>query len=74
MQADLFFVIGLVVAVLAIPSIIGAFSDSRPPRAGAIMVMIGGGLIALAIWQKPSGYALGDIPDAFTRVIGHYLR
>lgn len=73
MQADLFFVIGLVVLVLAIPAIIGAFSESRPPRAGAILVMIGSGLIALAIWQRPSGYALGDIPEVFARVIGRLL-
>lgn len=73
MQADLFFVIGIVVLVLAVPAIVGAFSDSRPPRAGAIMVMIGAGLIALAIWQRPTGYALGDIPEVFTRVVGRLL-
>jgi len=74
MDADLFFAIGIVVVVLAIPAIVSAFSDSRPPRAGAIMIMIGGGLIALAVWQKPGGYALGDLPDIFTRVIGRWLR
>lgn len=74
MMNDLFLVLGLVVATLAIPSVISAFSESRTPRAAAILVMIGGGLIALAVTQQPGGYSFGDIPDVFTRVIAHYLR
>ena len=74
MNADLFFVIGLVFVVLAIPAIVGAFSDSRPPRVGAILIMLGSGLIALAVWQRPTGYSLGEIPEIFTRVIGRYWR
>lgn len=74
MQNDLFLVIGIILAALALPSIVGAFSESRAPRAAAIMLMIGGGLIAVAVTQQPGGYAFADIPDAFVRVIGHYLR
>ncbi len=73
MNADLFLVIGLIVAGLSIPSIIGAMVDSRIPRAAAIMVMIGSGMIAIAIMQRPSGYRIQEIPQAFTRVIGKYL-
>lgn len=73
MDTDLFFVIGIIVAGFAIPAIIGAFSEGRPPRAAAIMVMIGGGLIALAIYQRPNTYTVAGIPDAFVRVVGKYI-
>ncbi len=73
MDNDLFLVFGLIVFGLAIPSIIGALVDSRVPRVAAIMVMIGSGMIAIAIMGKPSGYSLEDVPKAFTRVIGKYL-
>ncbi|WP_417249709.1 hypothetical protein [Celeribacter sp.] len=73
MDTDLFLVLGVGIAVLALPAIIGAFSESRPPRAAAIMVMIGGGLIVLAVSQHPGGYSLREVPDALTRVIGRYF-
>ncbi len=73
MNSDLFLVIGLMVVGLAIPAIVGAIVDNRVPRGAAIMVMIGSGMIAIAILQKPSGYSFKEIPQAFTRVIGKYL-
>lgn len=73
MDNDLFLVFGLIITGLAIPSIIGALVDSRVPRIAAIMIMIGTGMIAVAIMGKPSGYKFGDVPKAFTRVIGKYL-
>ena len=73
-DTDLFFVIGLVVLVLSFPVIVGAFSEGRSPRSAAIMVMIGGGLVALAVYQKPNTYTLDTIPDAFVRVVGHYVK
>ena len=73
MNNDLFLVLGIIIAGLAIPAIIGALVDSRVPRAAAIMVMIGTGMIAIAIMGKPSGYKFQDVPKAFTRVIGRYI-
>lgn len=73
MDSDLSFVIGIIVIALAFPAIIGAFTDGRAPRAAAILVMIGGGLIALAVYQRPNTYTLGAIPDVFVRVVGHYI-
>jgi hypothetical protein len=74
MDNDLFLVFGLIIFGLAIPSIIGALVDSRVPRVAAIMVMIGSGMIAIAIMGKPSGYSLNDVPNAFARVIAKYLK
>ncbi len=73
MDSDLFLVIGLVITVFTIPSVLGALLDGRAPRAASILVLIGGGLIALAINQNPMGYVLSDIPDVFVRVVGRYL-
>jgi len=73
MQNDLFLVIGVITLVLAAPALVSAFSESRTPRAAAILIMIGGGLIITAVTQQPGGYAIEDLPDVFTRVFAHYL-
>ncbi|SDF56856.1 hypothetical protein SAMN04488117_105100 [Celeribacter baekdonensis] len=73
MDTDLFLVLGTAICVLAVPAFVSAFSDSRPPRGAAIMVMIGGGLLVAAVIKHPGGYAISDIPDAVMRVIGHYF-
>ncbi|SMX45299.1 hypothetical protein [Actibacterium lipolyticum] len=73
MDTDLFLVIGVVLGVLAIPSLLGAYSEGRPPRAASIMVLIAGTLILLAVTNHPSGYAINDVPEAFVRVFGRYV-
>lgn len=73
MDPDLFFTIGLVVGALAIPAVISAFSESRPPRAAAIMVMISAGLLLVAILEKPGGYTVGEIPAVVMGVVGKLL-
>lgn len=74
MDADLFYVIGLVIAAFSIPPIIGALSDGRAPRAAAIMVLIGGGLIALAVNDRPGVYTLKNTPDVFVRVVARVIK
>jgi len=73
LDPDLFFVIGIVLIAFAIPAIISAFSESRAPRAAAILVMVGGGLLALAIYDKPGFYSFERIPDVFVKVVGQYI-
>ena len=74
MTNDLFLVMGIVIGLFAFPSLVGAFSESRPPRAAAILLMIGGGFIAIAVTQQPGGYSIEKLPDVFTRVIAYYFR
>ena len=73
MQTDLFLVIGIVLGVLALPSMFSAFSEGRAPRIAALLVMISGTLVIYALTQKPGGYDLRDIPLAFYRVAGQIL-
>jgi len=67
-NSDLFLVFGLVLAGLAFPSLINAFSESRAPKAAFFLFAVSGVMIAIAIFQKPSGYSFQDIPAAFVRV------
>lgn len=67
-------VIGVVVGILTVPALFSAVIDGRPPRAGAILALIAGVLIAVAVSQRPGGYAISEVPDAFYRVFGRYLR
>lgn len=73
MDPDLSLVIGIVLAVLTVPSVVSAYADGRPPRASILFVLMAGGLIVYALSAHPQGYALSDVPNAFFRVIGRYM-
>ncbi|MGH1367950.1 MAG: hypothetical protein ACRBCL_04985 [Maritimibacter sp.] len=74
MQFDLYLVLGIVVLALAIPPVLNAVMEGHAPRVAAIMVLVGGGLVALAVAKKPGGYTIEDVPQAFVRVVAHYIR
>lgn len=67
-------ILGLAISAVAAPSLIAAWVDGRPPRAGAVGIMIGGTLVVMALGSRPTGYQLAEIPQVFMRVIGSYLR
>jgi hypothetical protein len=70
---DLFLVIGAVLLVLAVPSLLSAFAESRPPRTAAILAIAAGILIVVAVRNNPSGYSISELPDVFIRVFGRYI-
>ncbi len=74
MNNDLILVMGVVIAVLAVPSVIGAFSAGRPPRTATILFMIGGSMIAWAVYKQPNSYTAGTFPDVFVSVVRSFLR
>lgn len=73
MDTDLILVLGIIIAALSIPPIFGAMAERRAPRAAAVLLLIGGGMIIYALQQNPTGYTISDIPDVFVRVIGSFL-
>lgn len=73
MTNDIYLVVGMVVLILSIPSIISAILDGHAPRYAAIVLLIGGGLVFIAISRKPGGYRIEEIPDVFVRVVGHLI-
>lgn len=73
MDTDLLLVIGITLSGLAIPPLLAAFSESRPPRAGAIMILVGGILIVVALTQTVRTYSFGEIPNLFIKVIGRFV-
>ena len=73
MDSDLLLVIGIIVSAFAIPAVISAFSDGRPPRAAAIAVLVGGGLVLMAFLVKPGGYSANQIPEVFVRVVARMI-
>jgi hypothetical protein len=73
MDTDLILVIGIVLCALSIPSLLSAYVEGRAPRAGAIMVFIGGVMVVVALTQHSRGYSFEEIPDLFFRVIGRYI-
>ncbi|MFK7877588.1 MAG: hypothetical protein AB8B71_17725 [Paracoccaceae bacterium] len=73
MQPDFYLVGGLILAALAIPSIISALSDRRPPRMSAILVVVAGSTIIYALQTQPGGYTFSEIPDAFVRVFAEII-
>ncbi|WP_166416852.1 hypothetical protein [Cochlodiniinecator piscidefendens] len=73
MDTDLLFVLGVVIGGFSVPSIISAFSESRPPRMAMVLIVMAGALIAYATSTHPGGYSFEQIPDVFIRVIGRYI-
>ncbi|SER68760.1 hypothetical protein SAMN04490244_102160 [Tranquillimonas rosea] len=68
MDADTVLVVGVLCAALSFPSLVSAYSESRPPRLAAVLLVIGGGAIVWAVSMHPGGYSLAQLPDVFTRV------
>ena len=67
---NLLLALGLFLAWLSIPAMVSAYSDSRPPRVSAVVVVTGGLLVLWAFQVKPGGYSLSEIPLAIYDVLG----
>ena len=69
MDTDAALVVGIVLLVFSIPSILSAFSEGRAPRVAALTIILGGTMTVWALSQKPGGFDIMDIPEAFVRVV-----
>ena len=66
---DLLFILGIVFAFLTFPALVSAFSESRPPRGAALMIVLAAGLILTAMTLKPGGYSIQETPKLFVEVV-----
>ena len=73
MDFDLIFVVGVVIAAFAIPSLVSAYADRRWPRQAVFMVLLGGLAIAYAMQENPGVYAVDTFDDVIVDVLGRYL-
>lgn len=73
MDYDLLLVVGLVLAILTIPSMLSAWIEDRAPRTASILVLAAVGLVVTAVTQNPRPYTVERIPHVFIEVIGRYL-
>ncbi|WP_333816110.1 hypothetical protein [Tabrizicola sp.] len=69
MDTDLALTVGIVLAVLSVPSLLSAWVDGRAPRMGAIMAIAALGLIVTALIENPGGYAFNQVPAVMIKTI-----
>ncbi|MBI1170258.1 hypothetical protein GC209_02560 [bacterium] len=74
MDTDLMIVVGTLSLLMAVPTLLSAWVDGSVPRTGAILVLIGGVLIVVALNNHGRGYTLAEIPDVFMRVLGRLTK
>ncbi|WP_420569307.1 hypothetical protein [Thalassovita sp.] len=73
MDPDVIFVLGLFIAIMAIPSIVSAWSDGAVPRVASVMLILGGAMMVWAHSHHVGGYRFNDIPDLIIRVVGKFI-
>ncbi|MBZ0127808.1 MAG: hypothetical protein K8F59_01705 [Rhodobacteraceae bacterium] len=66
-------VIGMVLSVFSLVAILNAWIENSPPRTAAIMVMISGGILVIALLKAEDGLQWHDIPDSFIAVAARIL-
>jgi hypothetical protein len=72
-DTDLYLTIGIILVVLTLPSLLNAWTEGRPPRIGALSLMVAAILIVIALTQRPSGYTFNEIPGVVLKVIGRLV-
>ena len=73
MSNDLLLVFGILVGLLSFPAFLAAFSESRQPRVAVMLIVVGGSMIAFAMYSQPSGYSFEELPTVFSRVFAQFF-
>lgn len=68
-DTDLFVVMGLITALVAVPAIISAVVEQRVPYIGLASVTIGCALLGAGIVFSPDGYSLARLPHSFVEIL-----
>ena len=67
---DVMLLLGLLLVVLALPSLVAAWGDRRLPWLAAGLAVLGAGLAGWAWAASPAGYAPADVPRIAVRLLG----
>ena len=73
MDYDLMLIVGLVLIVLALPSLLAALIEDRLPLAAGTGLALGTGLAGWAVVSGDRGLDPRALPDVLFTVIGRYL-
>jgi hypothetical protein len=73
MDPDTLFVLGLFLGIMAIPSIVSAWSDGHVPRVASVVLILGGALMLWAHSQQVGGYTIEQIPRLIVKVVGKFI-
>jgi formate-dependent nitrite reductase membrane component NrfD len=73
MDTDLVLTIGIVLAVMSVPSLLAAWAESRAPRIGLVLAVAAIGMIVTALMTRPGGYSLSEVPTVMLGVVSRGL-
>ena len=74
MDTDLALVSGIVLLVFSIPSIISVLTDGMMPRVTLLVAFAAIGLIIWAVIERPGGFSLEDVMNAFVGVAAMIIK
>ena len=73
MDAELIFVCGLALMLLALVSFVRGFVESRVSRLAVAYALAGAGALGFAILADPAHFTLANVDDILLGVAGRYL-
>ena len=73
MNADLFLLLGLALALLAVPGLLGGLVDRRVARLPLLMGFVGCLMVAVALQMYGGSFRFSQLPDVVFRAIGRLI-
>lgn len=73
MDSDLILVLGVCIAAISFPMLVGAFSGARSMVPAIGFLTVGAGLVVYATVSSPGVYAFDELPSVFVRVIADLI-
>ena len=73
MDSDFFLILGILIALFAIPAAIAAFAERRGPRSAILYLAAGGAMFFGAAYSRPEGIVLSEIPVEFYTVLARFI-
>ncbi|MFN6924807.1 MAG: hypothetical protein ACK4P8_04080 [Tabrizicola sp.] len=74
MDTDLVLTVGIVIAVLSVPSLLSAWAESRTPKVGVVMLIVAIGMVLFAVMTRPGGYSFEEVPKVMLNVFARVIR